>query len=747
MKPAVSAGRVPWQTAQRNNLPKAPPTQSRGAFAMKGNIYFPPVPLPPPLQTAAGAIVTSIEVVKGAANPAKEAMAPTSLETALESLAAAENELRETAARRTACGDLTPEDVIHTRMLLKRAIRVRRPRIGDPEVPTILHAVRAIRAAVAQWAESPALPVNDPTTEPDPPLPPPEPPADFSLLASSATRSGTSLRDNHLETLARDQQVLQALRGGRSAREALQSLEMLEGLTRAETAALIRRTQRLRKRFQERGTIKDGRWDRRAARRAMTPTAERIAMALWCRFRGATVSAIHRKLKETIEKEAAELRAQGEPFDDTVPAYRTLARFFQSLDPALHVMRRSGIEAWDREVRPLLDHVPATRAGQIVYLDHTQVDIYVRTVQNGQQSVARPWLTAAIDCYTGVIVGLIVSLMHPDEWTTALIMRIAILPKTDPRWSVMGIPDSVVPDHGKDFMAHAVALRLRALGVHLDPCREHFPDGKAAIERFFRSLNEGLLCILPGYTVAEGVTHESAMKRRQTLLTLPQLRQEIMTWVIDQFNQRRLDRTGRVAIELWQETARIRMPESVEELDLLLLTSPKIRTVGRKGVRFTPKRGFRSVYWNDELIHHWKRQVRIAYNPDDLSSVILLDVVSGKRICEAWPRDRIDRASFLQRRRQHRAGLVERMKTYVAEVEAEDRSREEADAWDRARAETAKLVASPPPEPVLPAQVVEDPGVLDLLQRARRPGLRQPQTDEQAMPANSAVDTHAREER
>ena len=541
------------------------------------------------------------------------------------------------------------------------------------------------------------------------------------------TKAATELSDEQLEAVARDRRILRAMATGRSAREALASLDMLAGLSTSEQESLIRRALRLKARYDERGTVKDGRWSRNTECRTMTPVVQRLALGLWARYRGATFRAIHRKLAEAIEAHTRKQQTRGLSTEHVVPSYSRLTQFFRQLDPATKLVRSGGIAAWDKTARPLLDQVHAVRAGQTVYLDHTQVDIFVRTHLDGQRTVGRPWLTVALDCYSGAVVSFVLSLKHPDAWTTALLLRKAILPKTRPDWPVLGIPDRVVPDHGKDFMSHAVAGKLKALGVDLDPAREHYPDGKAAVERFFRSANEGLWCILPGYTKAEGTSHGSGRKRRSTLLALPQLREELERWIAETFNHRRLDRTGRTAIDLWQETAVVRMLESVEELDLLLLTGPTVRRVSNKGVRFTLKGGPKRTYWHDDLVHHWGREVRIAYNPDDLSSVVLLNASTGARICEAWPRDQIDREHFVRTRRQQRIGLVERMKAYAAEIDAEDRRVEEADAWDEARAEAARIAAASPtaskPSTAAPA---EDPEILRLLRLARRPSERKP---------------------
>ena len=54
-------------------------------------------------------------------------------------------------------------------------------------------------------------------------------------------------------------------------------------------------------------------------------------------------------------------------------------------------------------------------------------------------------------------------------------------------------------DHGKIYLSEHLLSVCQRLGISVQPARPSTPTDKAAVERFFRTLREGLLAALPGY--------------------------------------------------------------------------------------------------------------------------------------------------------------------------------------------------------------------------------------------------------
>jgi hypothetical protein len=69
--------------------------------------------------------------------------------------------------------------------------------------------------------------------------------------------------------------------------------------------------------------------------------------------------------------------------------------------------------------------------------------------------------------------------------------------------------------------------------------------------------------------------------------------------------------------------------------------------------------------------------VRLAYNPEDMESVLVYCAATGERICEAFDMRGDDSRYTIEdirtTRSQFRRGIVERIKDYHDEIKAEDR--------------------------------------------------------------------------
>jgi putative transposase len=94
------------------------------------------------------------------------------------------------------------------------------------------------------------------------------------------------------------------------------------------------------------------------------------------------------------------------------------------------------------------------------------------------------------------------------------------------------------------------------------------PRGRGKIERFFNSISQVLLSRLPGYARRES--------ERRAVLSLADLSQEIENYLVheDQVTAHRT--TGQAPQARWEAGGFLpQMPESLEKLDLLLLTVPR----------------------------------------------------------------------------------------------------------------------------------------------------------------------------
>ncbi|MGP9684123.1 Mu transposase C-terminal domain-containing protein [Brachybacterium sp. AOP3-A1-3] len=335
------------------------------------------------------------------------------------------------------------------------------------------------------------------------------------------------------------------------------------------------------------------------------------------------------------------------------PSYATVRSIVQALDPGMVTLALEGPASY-RDRHELVFRHRAERPNALWQADHTELNILIKD-PSGRPS--RPWLTTVMDDYSRAICGYMVFEGAPSAMNTALALRQAIWPKSDPAWSMCGIPDVLYVDHGSDFTSHhleytAIALKIRI--IHSTVAR---PQGRGKIERFFHTINTEVLATLPGH-LTPGHPH-----------AVPTLELTGLDRALGEFVGQYNERTH-AAIRTSPKMAWIgegwlpRMPESLEELDGLLLRVSKHRTVQRDGIHFQGQR-----YLSPTLASFVGRTVTIRYDPRDLSEIRVYDhdTFVCTAIDEAHPNQRYSlhdiETARRTRRRQLRKDINDRIPT------------------------------------------------------------------------------------
>lgn len=480
-------------------------------------------------------------------------------------------------------------------------------------------------------------------------------------------------REDQLEAMAQRVRVMRQMDRGLSAAATVAA----EGLP----ASRVRWAQRAHARWRATGEVHDGRWTRQTSETVMTPEVQGLVLRSWFARPGASCRAIWRQVVAALRPHspgAAPERQVGAASE--IPAYDTVRRYLERLPKTMHLVRERGLRAWEQQAKLVIRFDPTTAANEVWQLDHTPLDHWVAVEVAPQVWEVRPaYLTVALDVHSRAITSWVVSLQHPDAWTTALLLRQGVLPKADS--PLCGLPGTVVPDHGKDFLSHAVANVLRALGIQLDPCPPYYPNVKGKIERVFLTIKDRL-AILPGAMANVGTSEGAALKRLDRLITFPQLREAVGAQIAA-YHATTHRELGETPLARWERTARLAMPPAEEDLNALLLQSTG-RRVTKEGLRFTHD-GQAGQYVAPELLDYQGVDVILRFNPEDLDSVLVYAAASSEYLCEAWRvGGRYEVADVQAWNRGYRQALKQRTTAYAAEVAAADRR--SAQAWDEERA-------------------------------------------------------------
>jgi putative transposase len=231
----------------------------------------------------------------------------------------------------------------------------------------------------------------------------------------------------------------------------------------------------------------------------------------------------------------------------------------------------------------------------------------------------------------------------------------AIWHKADPHWRVCGIPGVFYTDHGADFTSHHMEQVAVDLKMRLVFSEKGEPRGRGKIERLFSTVNQLCLCELPGYT-------PPGTPRANPSLSLPELDARLQHFFVERYLQRDHSETKMAPLARWEAGGFLpQMPESREQLDLLLLTVPKPRQVHQDGIHL---HGLR--YIDLTLAAYVGEDVVIRYDPRDMAEIRVFyqEQFLCRAVCQELAAQSISLKDIIrvrtERRRQLRTGLSER---------------------------------------------------------------------------------------
>lgn len=338
-----------------------------------------------------------------------------------------------------------------------------------------------------------------------------------------------------------------------------------------------------------------------------------------------------------------------------VPSYSTVYAILARLDPAMVTLAQDGPAAFRDRYELIYRHC-AEAPNALWQADHTLLDILILD-EAGKP--ARPWLTTVVDDHSRAITGYMVFLGAPSVLNTCLALRHAIWRKADPAWPICGIPDVLYVDHGSDFTSNhldqvAAALRFRVVYSAVGR-----PQGRGKVERLFGTLNTELLPELPGHLA--GAKPATAPR-----LSLAELDQFIGAFIANTYHVRPHSETGQAPLDAWRGGGFLpRLPESLEDLDLLLVMPAKPRRVQRDGIHF---QGLR--YIDPTMASYVGEPVTIRYDPRDLSEIRVFH--RDRFLCRAVSEEHAGAAVTLKdiqaARRAHRRALRAGINERVARV-------------------------------------------------------------------------------
>jgi putative transposase len=378
--------------------------------------------------------------------------------------------------------------------------------------------------------------------------------------------------------------------------------------------------------------------------RRMEPELQQIIEGLALQKTQPTAAAIYRQVKEIAQEKKW-----------PVPSYSSVYDIVRSMDPALVKLAHEGTKAYQQSY-DLLFRREARRPNEIWQADHTLLDIWLLN-EDGQ--TAKPWLTVIEDDYSRCIAGYFLSFKHPNTYHTSLALRQAIWRKPEAGWRICGIPGTFYTDHGSDFTSNHMEQVSVDLKIRLVFSIPGMPRGRGRVERFFQTVTQLFLHKLPGYALA-------GKPIQPPRLTLADFDARFKEFLITEYHQRVQKDLAGSPQDRWEADSFLpQMPESLEQLDLLLLTVATTRQVRRDGIHFQNLR-----YLDLSLADYIGEEVVIRYDPRDMAEIRVYH--NEAFLCRAVCQELADQTISLQeiirarnRRRRALQGTIKERSTLI----------------------------------------------------------------------------------
>ncbi|MFF0458423.1 transposase [Nocardia africana] len=285
----------------------------------------------------------------------------------------------------------------------------------------------------------------------------------------------------------------------------------------------------------------DPRWD----------AAVRMEMAAGVAASTPTRSALLRRVGERLDREHG---VGVVPIPSRATAYRRLSELVKGTNAV------SGSAKGRRSIaqRPegVYGRLRANRPGEYLILDTQDLDVFA------MESVTCRWvraqLTVAQDLFDRQIVGLKVTAVSTKAVDVAGVLFEAVTGRGSGRPTLgpaHGLPqhlvftesdsgddeiwcppETLVIDRGRAFLsAHVIGVCAR-LGISIQPAQPHKPTDKPTVERFFRSLREGLIQHLPAYKGPDLHSRGEGLEE-QAFLFLHELEDVIRDWICSVYHR------------------------------------------------------------------------------------------------------------------------------------------------------------------------------------------------------------------
>lgn len=329
------------------------------------------------------------------------------------------------------------------------------------------------------------------------------------------------------------------------------------------------------------------------------------------------------------------------------PTFYQFRYFYRKTKKMQHFyIARNGIKDYQKNYRPLLGDGIQDFACSIgtAMLDSTICDIFL--VNESGQLVGRPILTACIDAYSSLCCGYALT-WEGGVYSLRQLMLNIITNKQDwcksfgicinrEQWAADQLPGVFVTDQGREYMSETFG-QMTELGITVINLPAYRPELKGSVEKFFDIIQSLFKPYLKGKGVIEPDFQQRGAHdyRKDACLTLREFEKILLRCIIYYNSQRVInfpfteqmlkDNVKPYACAIWN-WGKQQMGSNLIQADpkqLLLTLLPRTTgTFTRKGL-IVNKIRYKNSNYTEQFLQGGN--ITVAYNPDDVSQVWVID--------------------------------------------------------------------------------------------------------------------------
>lgn len=231
-----------------------------------------------------------------------------------------------------------------------------------------------------------------------------------------------------------------------------------------------------------------------------------------------------------------------------VPSAETVRKIIEGVDRYTRDRARFGKAYVQRKHRAAGKACHVTEPLECVVADGQVMDIIL--VDDDGQEIGRPFITVFLDIYSRCVLSAFVTLAPFSGATLLKALTTAVVADgKKPR----GKMQKLVVDNGADYRHHGFTRFTNRFLITVEPCPPREPNGKAHIERFFRTLTEGFVHTLPGTTFSNPTARGDYDSQKFARVHRDQLPMLVNAWIDTEYHTRVHSSLMRAPIDVWNE--------------------------------------------------------------------------------------------------------------------------------------------------------------------------------------------------